>query len=314
LAVSASPGSAPSESRQRRKWVAHGLSNTVVYGLLHVGTRLPRPILSALSTLSNAIALRILRRTRRDVARNFETALGVPPEIADRLARRQFHEYGRQVVDLWRCRSGRPELTPRFSTLDRDAELLRPLVSGGRGLLLVSAHVGNFEMGAAALRALGIPAAVLGQPELDPAVHRMRLEVRSRLGVESIDTGSSLATALRVRDAIERGLIVALAADRAFAEDSVRVPFFGRETPFLRSPALLARVCGAPILPAFFLRNPDGSYRGVFGTLLSSDASAPVEEDARRLMASVAADVEAVVRQAPEQWFNFFDYFGTAPS
>jgi lauroyl/myristoyl acyltransferase len=296
--------------RAPRKWVAHGLSNTIVYGaLLHGGVRLPVQILRGISFIGNSLASFFMRRTRREVAGNYERALGCPPGRADRLARQLFFEYGRTTVDLWRCRSGQADLAPKLTTLERDSVILRGQLRGGRGFLLVSGHVGNWEMGAVALASLGLKAAVLGQPELDPDVHAMRLKIRSRLGVESIDTGSSIATALRVRAAVDEGKIIALAADRAFEEDQITVPFFGRPTPFLRTPALLARFCDCPILPCFFLRNRDGSYRGVFGSPLRPDPRLSPEEDARRLMTGVAAEIERVVREEPAQWFNFFSYW-----
>ncbi len=114
----------------------------------------------------------------------------------------------------------------------------------------------------------------MGQPELDPNVQEMRQQLRERLGVESIDIGSSMSTAFRVRTAVENGRAVALLVDRAYPEDEVIVPFFGRPTPFLRSPALLARFCGCEILPGFFLRHPDGSYFNVWGEPLSADPRA----------------------------------------
>ena len=79
-----------------------------------------------------------------------------------------------------------------------------------------------------------------------------------------------MATAFKVRAAVDRGRAVALLVDRAYPEDQVVVPFFGRPTPFLRSPALLARFCGCEILPGFFLRNPDGSYFNVWGEPLAA--------------------------------------------
>jgi len=299
--------------RRLRKWVAHGLSNTTVYGgLLHGGTRLPLSVLRAISFVGNAIAVRTLRGTVRGVAANFETALGLPRAPAQNLAREVFRQYGLTTVDLWRLRSGAPELAPRMTTLERDAAVLRGLVRQGRGFLLASAHVGNWEMGAAAIRAVGLPAAVVGQPELDPAVHAMRLSIRARLGVESIDIGSTIGTALRVRSAVEAGRVVALAVDRAYAEDEIVVPFFGRPTPFLRSPALLARFCRCPILPCFFLRNADGTYRGVLAPPLDPDPRLSPDEDAARIMGAVARSVEEVVRAEPAQWFNFYRFWPAA--
>lgn len=297
--------------RGRRKWVRHSLSNPVVYGGLFFGaTRLPMPVLQAINLTGNTVALLLLRKTRLDVAANFRTALGVPEREARRLARRLFYEYGRVTIDAWRCRTGAPELAPRIESFAGDRDVLAAACRDGRGCLLVTAHVGSWEMGAVALRAHGLRAVVVGQPELDPTVQRMREEVRRRLGVEAIEIGASMATALKVRAAVESGAVVAVLADRSYPEDRVTVPFFGRPAEFLRSPARLARFCGCPVLPGFFLRRPGGSYTSSWGPLLLPDREAPAEADAERLMAGVARATEAAVRAAPVQWFNFYRYWG----
>jgi len=164
-------------------------------------------------------------------------------------------------------------------------------------------------MGAVTLRGHRLTPAVVGQPELSARVQEMRTELRERLGVESIDIGSSMSTAFKVRAAVDAGRAVALLVDRAYPEDQVVVPFFGRPTPFLRSPALLARFCDCPILPGFFLRKPDGAYFNVWGAPLSADRGVSPEQDAARIMARVASDLEAVVRAHPTQWFNFYRFW-----
>jgi lauroyl/myristoyl acyltransferase len=284
-----------------------------VYGGLHYGARwLPLFVLKAISTVGNSMAVTFLRSTRRGMSANFEHAGIASDGDADRFARRVFFEYGRATIDVWRLRS--EAFTPTITTFDEDARVLAASGRGGRGFLLVTGHVGNWEMGAVTLRRHGLVPAVVGQPELDPNVQEMRLELRERLGVESLDIGTSMATAFRVRSAVERGRAVALLVDRAYPEDQVIVPFFGRPTPFLRSPALLARFCGCDILPGFFLRNPDGSYRNVWGAALRADPSLSPEADALRLMSRVAVELERVVRANPTQWFNFYSYWGSQPA
>jgi len=309
--------SAPDAPRGRRKWVAHGLSNRVVYGGLHYGARwLPLPVLHGISLFGNSLAVTFMHETLAGIRENYRLALGVPDREARHLARRLFFEYGRAVIDVWRLRS--EAFAPRITSYDADAAVLAGVRKNGRGFLVVTGHVGNWEMGAVTLRGHTLTPAVVGQPELDPDVEAMRLSLRTRLGVESIDIGSSMATAFRVRAAVEAGRAVALLVDRAYPEDQVVVSFFGRPTPFLRSPALLARFCRCEILPGFFLRSPDGSYFNVWGTPVAADRSLSTEEDARRIMSRVAADLEAVVRAHPTQWFNFYGFWGdgrlTAPS
>jgi lauroyl/myristoyl acyltransferase len=296
-------------ARARRKWVRHGLSNALVYGGLHYGARwLPRPVLQGISLAGNAIAIAILRRTVEDIAENFRLALGLGRADSMRMARRLFFEYGDATIDTWRLRS--EAFIPRITSFEEDRRVLRESRDGEKGFLLVTGHVGNWEMGAVTLRRHGIVPAVVGQPELDPAVQQMRHELRERLGVESIDIGSSMATALRIRKAVDAGRAVALLADRSYPEDRIVVPFFGRPTPFLRSPALLARLCGCRIRPGFFVRNPDGSYQNFWGAPLAPEPSRSAEDDAARMMGSVAAELEKVVRARPAQWFNFYRYWG----
>lgn len=298
----------PAPPRGRKKWVAHGLSNRVVYGGLHYGARwLPMPVLNAINLVGNGLAVALLTRTKEGMRDNFRTALGVGEAGAEELARRQFFEYGRHTIDVWRLRS--EAFTPRITTFEQDARMLARVRRGGRGFLLVTGHVGNWEMGAVTLRRHDLVPAVVGQAELDPGVREMRQHLRGRLGVESIDIGSSMATALRVRAAIEKGRAVAMLVDRAYPEDRVLVPFFGRPTPFLRSPALLARLCGCEILPGFFLRSRDGSYFNVWGEPIAADPSLPADEDAVRLMSRVASDLEGVIRANPTQWFNFYAFW-----
>ena len=309
--TSPAPDPPPPSSRARQKWVSHGLSNRVVYGGLHYGARwLPLPVLNGINLFGNSLAVTFMRRTQDGIRENFRLALDASREEAARLARRLFFEYGRSTIDVWRMRS--EAFIPRITSLEEDARVLAGVRAGGRGFLLVTGHVGNWEMGAVTLKAHGLTAAVVGQPELDPNVQEMRLKLRARLGVESIDIGSTMGTAFKVRAAVDRGRAVALLVDRAYPEDRVFVPFFGRPTPFLRSPALLARFCGCPILPGFFLRAVDGSYFNVWGEPLRSNPSLSAEEDATRLMTRVAADLERVVRAHPTQWFNFYRFWNGA--
>ncbi|MDQ2977902.1 MAG: lysophospholipid acyltransferase family protein [Acidobacteriota bacterium] len=295
--------------RARKKWVSHGLSNAIVYGGLHYGARwLPISILNGINLVGNSLAIAFLRETQAGIRDNFRTALKLPEREAGRLARRLFFEYGRATIDVWRLRSD--AFVPRITTLAHDAEVLARSRRNGRGFLLVTGHVGNWEMGAVTLRAHRLTPAVVGQPELDPNVQEMRLQLRARLGVESIDIGSSMGTAFKVRAGVDRGRAVALLVDRAYPEDQVIVPFFGRPTPFLRSPALLARFCGCDVLPGFFLRAKDGSYYNVWGEPLAADPSLSPEEDAVRMMTRVASDLEKVIRAHPTQWFNFYRFWG----
>ena len=164
--TSPAPDPPPPSSRARQKWVSHGLSNRVVYGGLHYGARwLPLPVLNGINLFGNSLAVTFMRRTQDGIRENFRLALDASREGAARLARRLFFEYGRSTIDVWRMRS--EAFIPRITSLEEDARVLAGVRAGGRGFLLVTGHVGNWEMGAVTLKAHGLTAAVVGQPELD---------------------------------------------------------------------------------------------------------------------------------------------------
>jgi KDO2-lipid IV(A) lauroyltransferase len=288
------------------------MSNRLIYRWTAAGcSNLPLPVLLGISIVGNTLAIALMRHTLAAAAENFRIAFGWDERRARREARRLFYSYGRNVIDTFRIRGGAE--VPPTTTHDDDGRILRRVLAGGRGCLIVTGHVGNWEMGAMSLRAHGLRSAVVGQPELDPDVQALRLEVRGRLGVETIDIGASMATAFRVREAVERGLAVAMVADRPYADDQVEVEFFGRRVPFLRSPARLARFCDCPLLPSFFLRNADGTYRSFLGDPLVSDRSVDADADSARMMGEVARVVERAIREDPAQWYNFYRYWATPP-
>ena len=301
-----------STTRGRELWADHFLNRRRIYrGLANGCAHLPLPLLHAISLVCNAIAIALMRKTVRGLRRNMR-AVGLQGAAARRAARAVFHGFGHMMIDIFRVRARGPGMVPPLAAHDRDDSVLRRLPEPGRGCLLVTGHLGNWELGGIYLVQHGFQLAEVGQPELDPDVHVLRSEIRSRSGIEWIEIGSTMATAFRVRQAIERGVHVALLADRAYPDDRIVVDFFGRPTPFLRSPVRLARFCGCPIVPGYLLSNHDDTYRSFFGDPLFVDPAADPEAEDRRIMGEVARVIERGIREDPGQWYNFFDYWGAA--
>ena len=284
-------------------------SRQIYQGLASGCARLPLPVLHAISAVGNTLAIAFMPKTRRALARNFRNALRVDPRRARRMARRVFYDYGLTTIDLFRTRVGGADRVPKIGSHPRDDRVLARMVEEERAGLLVTGHLGNWELGAIYLALHGLPVAVMGQPEHDPRIQELRDEIRSRFGIGWIEIGSSTSTALRVREAVTRGTFVALLVDRTYPEDEVEVGFFDRPTPFLRSPARLARFCGCPLIPCYLFRQPDGSYRSHFHEPVEIDSSLPSQEGDRKAMTAVARALEEGLRENPTQWFNFFDYW-----
>jgi KDO2-lipid IV(A) lauroyltransferase len=181
-------------------------------------------------------------------------------------------------------------------------------VAGGRGLVVLTAHLGNWELGGRLLAArLRRPTHVVMAPEADPGLDR----VLRRPG-EALDhrTLRSPTDALALVAALRRGEIVALQGDRALGDGhDVAVDLFGAPALLPVGPFVLARAAGVKVLPAFCALGDDLRYLVIVAEPIGVGAGG--EEEA---LAAWARTLQDVVRRFPTQWFNFYDVWRAGPA
>jgi lauroyl/myristoyl acyltransferase len=178
------------------------------------------------------------------------------------------------------------------------ADRLAPLTGG---VISLSAHVGNWDLAGRLLagRTSRLTHVVVAEEEARALERWVR---RDGDGVRFV-TRSRPTVSLELISALRRGEVVAVQGDRALGtRGDVMIPFFGRAAPFPLGPFLLARAVGVPLVPAFCLLDRDHRYAVKVAEPIT--VSAGGEEDAARRWVAV---LEAVVRERPTQWFNFFD-------
>lgn len=208
----------------------------------------------------------------------------------------------------------------RFATRSaEDSALLIESVTGfshivegrlaGKGVLLLTAHLGNWEIGGLMLAQVRQPIHVVLVPDIFPGVERERRRLHARSGVTEIRVDKSIAPTLAVLRALARNGIVAMQGDRDFDNTGIALPFFGREAFFPRGPLRVAMASGAAVLPAFIVRAPDGRYRAVVEEPLrietSGDRDAALRENLRRYIAIL----ERYVSEYPDQWYCFYPFW-----
>ncbi|HEY1253134.1 MAG TPA: lysophospholipid acyltransferase family protein [Thermoanaerobaculia bacterium] len=180
---------------------------------------------------------------------------------------------------------------------------------GGKGVLLLTAHLGNWEIGGLMLAQVNQPIHVVLVPDIFPGVERERRRLHARSGVTEIRVDRSIAPTLAVLRALSRNEIVAMQGDRDFDNTGIAMPFFGRPAFFPRGPLRVAMASGATVLPAFIVRSPGGGYRAVVEEPLAietaGDRDAALRENLRRYIAIL----ERYVRDYPEQWYCFYPFW-----
>lgn len=188
-------------------------------------------------------------------------------------------------------------------------EAFRAALAEGRGLVLVTGHFGNWEIGGAALAARGIPIDGVAQRQSNPLFDREIVAARERLGMRIIERRRATKEGLR---ALREGRVVALVADQDARGAGVFVPFFGRLASTHRGPAVLALRTGAPLFLGTALRTPAGGYH-VRLEPVEVERDGDAEEVVRCLTAAFTARLEAAIRAAPEQYFWHHRRWKTRP-
>ena len=237
---------------------------------------------------------------RREVAdRNIGTAFPeLSPAERTALARRMYAHFGRVAVESLRLTvGGAPAVVPFVRALDGE-DVLRSALARGRGAIVLTGHVGNWELGGAAVAALGLPVAAVVKPPSNPWVAGHVERSRRRTGIETIPMPEARSG---VPNALAAGKVVALVADQGAMRSPVWAPFFGKPTQTPVGPGLFAARCGAPVLFGSAPAVPGGGYHIVI-EMLEERPGDEVDEMVVRIARLFRRRLEAAVRLAPEQY------------
>ena len=295
------------EASEAPKWHATGLNNGPIVAATYYGVSyLPTWLTYRIGWAGTWIAYHLMKGGTRALLDNFAVMF---PELSARereaLALRTYRSYARDVIDF--IRSLRMTTAATRALISRlDTASLEEAMADGRGAILLSGHFGNWEIGGVLLRRMTSYAlSVVARPEASPAVTRLRLDMRTRLGIETIDVRQHLATALDIRERLKNNEVVAMLLDRHFGKDRTDVSFFGRPTGFLRTPALLAALSGAPLIPCFVYRDA-GGFAVECGRPIRVALDGDRDVRVREAIQAVAAQLEAHGRKYPQYWYQFY--------
>jgi lauroyl/myristoyl acyltransferase len=295
---------------ERERWHLHRLNTGTIFGLTRWGVlHFPRRLSDAIGHSGTWLAFHLAKKATAALVENLRV---VAPELGERdlraLALRTYRSYAIETIDFIRSLSmDRQELLACLSPLSTFTRGQ----ADGNGMLLVTGHVGNLELAGLILRTLyDCPLTVVVLPDSDPTVNKLRQEMRASFGLESLEVRQTVDTALRIRRLLAENRVVAVVSDRALGRDRVDVEFFGRPTSFLRTPALMGYLTGAPLVPSFILRQPDGRYAGIASDPIVVARTGDRDKNVQAAMQAFATVLEKEVRQYPHLWYQFYPYWG----
>lgn len=217
------------------------------------------------------------------------------------LRKKHFVQFARLAFDIPRVQRLKKSNINDFISVDGLANL-KSAFKQGRGVMLITAHMGNWELMAVSVPLLiGMPLNVIARPLDYRPLGRLATEIRERTGnrvLDKFDAGGTMRKLLAAK-----GNVGILLDQKASGGQAVDVPFFGRPALTNKVAALLALRYDPVVVPVFNWRMDDGRYKVVFVKPVrltrSGDASVDIIENTARFNKIM----EKYVRMAPANWF-----------
>ena len=264
--------------------------------------RLPRPWAYALAVVAARLAWWFSPLARPRLEYNLKVAC---PELERdgkelrRLSWLNFRNHAKAYADLMRLPSARVEVMRQWLNV-KGLEHLEEAKAAGKGVLVVSCHMGSYEVVAAIWSATLAPVSFFAE-ELEPrALFEWYRDTRARLGISvlTLDHGGIR----KVLEALREQEMVITAIDRDITGTGYVMPFFGRPAPIPLGPAAIALRLGTPLFPVCVYRLPDDTYMAEGAPLVYATSTGDVRGDQVRATEQVLRQIERFIREHPEQW------------
>jgi len=172
----------------------------------------------------------------------------------------------------------------------------------GRGVILVSAHFGNFPLLLGRLAVEGYKVGGIMKPMHDAAMEKIFLKKRERFGVKTIYSQPRSECVNNSIQALRNNELVFIPIDQNFGTAGVFVDFFGQKAATATGPVILAQRTKAALIPCFILRQPDDQHRIIFQAELKLEEGNDAQEVIRVNIQKLTDIIEFYIRKYPAEW------------
>ncbi|TAL01475.1 MAG: hypothetical protein EPO07_08365, partial [Verrucomicrobia bacterium] len=270
---------------------------------LIVVRRLPTVITTALARTLGRTYWHLAAHRREVVIENVLPVLNGDRAAAVAAAKKMFSEFALKLADLWRFESGADVSGEKAAW--QGWENFEAAHARGKGVLIVTPHLGNWEIGAAFFVEHGVPMLVLTQAEPEAELTQMRVASRARRGIETLVVGEDAFAFIEIIKRLQAGATVALLVDRPPAPKAVQVELFGQPIQASNAAAELARASGCAIVPGVIVRQPGGYAANILPEIIYDRAAIGHRDGRIRLTQEILRAFEPAIRQHVGQWYHF---------
>ena len=242
------------------------------------------------------------REDKRCLAENLEIVVGTNnKKLIEKHIKNVFRNFAKYLIDFL-----------RFSVMDEDyiansvniigREHLDNALKKGKGALILTAHIGNWELGGAVVGRLGYPLHAIALEHKDKRINDFFLGQRSVCNMNVIPINARLRSCFKV---LLENKFLAIVGDRDFSNTGRYINFFGRKTMLPKGPAVFALKTGAPIIPTSVIRKEDDTFDFTFSEPIEAKPTGDKEKDIENTMKSYIPAMEKFIKAFPDQWYAF---------
>ncbi len=295
------------------RWYEHRFHNIPAQRIIFaIIPRLPRIVHPPIALVTALIFFVMLKQERRAVAGNLRRVSGKRGLALQWKVYWVFYSFCDLMVSYcYVPQATHSELLGMLVEPERGAAKIEQCLASGNGLIVWTAHLGNWEFASRLLEMHGRPVNVARVVEDKPAEITLRnLMASERLKI--VDLREGAAATIELLQALRRNEIVAMQGDRVYQRHSAKVPFFSQLASFPLGPFLLSRVSGAPVLPGFVIREGWLRYQACMGDPIAPVPAGDGDAGLQGALGEAVRFLEKTLTTHYDQWMNFFDFWPVA--
>jgi lauroyl/myristoyl acyltransferase len=240
---------------------------------------------------------------RKAVLKNLRVILGdsCPEDELKTKAREVFRNFAKYLVDFFRFSKIDKEYIKKYVKI-YGFEHFNEGLSRKKGVILLSAHIGNWELGGFVFASLGYPMQAVVLTHKNKKINDFFTKQRSISSMKPVEIGLSLRSCFNI---LKNNGLLAVLGDRDFSKKGVYVNFFGKTTLIPKGAAVFSRRTGAAIVPSFMLRQSDDTFILKIEPPIFTDIDTDEDTAIKNTAEKYSAVIESYIRKYPTQWYMF---------
>ena len=266
---------------------------------------LPLKLAYRFAVFMSDMQYRFSPRDRKAVTNNLKAILPDCDHVQV-LAREVFRNFGRYLLEFFRMTKFMNQEYIQKNVTIKNLECIERVLKYGKGGILLTAHIGNWELGGVIISMLGYPVMAVALPHKERPVNDLFNSQREARGVKVVQTDGAIRKCI---EALKHNGIVALLADRDFGLNGEIMDFLGKKALIPKGPAAFSLKTGAPIFPVFLIRKNDDHFMLTFEEPLFPLGEGTETEKLLSLMKQYTAVIEKKIYENPTQWLMFREFW-----